>query len=49
MDATSSSETSVYNKSTRRYIPKDGIAHSHRRENIKSYKVKFCLCYAMKA
>jgi hypothetical protein len=27
MDATCSSETSVYNKSTRRHIPEDGILH----------------------
>jgi hypothetical protein len=24
--------------STRRHIPEDGILHSHRRENLKSYK-----------
>jgi hypothetical protein len=25
-------------RSTRRHIPEDGILHSHRRENLKSYK-----------
>jgi hypothetical protein len=38
MEPKRSSETSVYNKLTRRYIPGDGIIHSHRRENLKSYK-----------
>jgi hypothetical protein len=33
------SETSVYNKPTRRHVPADGILHSHRRDNLKSYKV----------
>jgi hypothetical protein len=40
MEAALSSETSVYNKSTRRYIPKDGILHGLRRENLKSHIVK---------
>jgi hypothetical protein len=30
-------ETSVHTRSTRRHIPEDGILHSHRRENLKSY------------
>jgi hypothetical protein len=38
MEAIRSSETSVYTISTRPYIPEDGILHSHRRENPKSYK-----------
>jgi hypothetical protein len=38
MEATGSSETSVYNKPTRRHIPEDDILHSHCRENDKSYK-----------
>jgi hypothetical protein len=38
MEAIRSSETSVHTRSTRRHIPGDGILHSHRRENLKSYK-----------
>jgi hypothetical protein len=37
MEAIHSSETSVHTRSTLRHIPKDGILHSHCRENLKSY------------
>jgi hypothetical protein len=30
-------ETSVHTKSIQRHIPEDGILHSQRRENLKSY------------
>jgi hypothetical protein len=36
----SSSETSVLTRATRRNTPEDTILHSHRRENLKSYKAK---------
>jgi hypothetical protein len=39
MEAIRSSETSVHTRPTRRYIPEDGILHSHRREILKSYKI----------
>jgi hypothetical protein len=37
-EAPSSSETSVLTRATRRNNPEDTILHSHRRENLKSYK-----------
>jgi hypothetical protein len=37
--ALSSSKTSVLTTATRRNISEDGILHSHRRENLKSYEV----------
>jgi hypothetical protein len=37
MEATRSSETSVCNKRTRRHVPENGILHSRRHKNMKSY------------
>jgi hypothetical protein len=37
-EALSSSGTSVLTRAIRRIIPEDAILHSHRRENLKSYK-----------
>jgi hypothetical protein len=37
MEAICSSESSVLTRAKRRNISEDGILHSHRRENLKSY------------
>jgi hypothetical protein len=42
-EALSSSETSVLTGATRRNIPENNILHSHRREDLKSYILKYNL------
>jgi hypothetical protein len=42
MEAIRSSEASVQTRSILRHIEEDGILHSHRRENLKSYVMLSC-------
>jgi hypothetical protein len=46
-EALSSTEMSVRTRAIWRNIPEDAILHSHRRENLKSYDLKFV--YAKKS
>jgi hypothetical protein len=39
------SEFCISTRATRRNIPEDTILHSHRHENLKSYKVNICLIF----
>jgi hypothetical protein len=40
-ELSTSSETSVLTRATRRNFTEDTILHSHRRENLKSYLIVF--------
>jgi hypothetical protein len=45
MEAINSSETSAHTRFTRRHISEDGILHSHRCKNLKSYKKNIALLF----
>jgi hypothetical protein len=45
IEAMGYSITTVNTRSTRRHIPEDGILLGHRRENIKSYTLKFVFIF----
>jgi hypothetical protein len=44
-EALSPSKTFVLARATRRNILEDAILHSHRRENLRSYILGYCLCF----
>jgi hypothetical protein len=43
-----SSETSVHTRATQRNNPEDTILHSHRRENLKSYRLNDVISHGWK-
>jgi hypothetical protein len=43
MEAVTTSETSVYSETTRRYIPARSPLHTRRRENLKSHENIICI------
>jgi hypothetical protein len=45
MEAIHSSETTILTRATLRHILEDGILHSHRHENLKSYVSEYFLVF----